>query len=84
MSGMLDRDKICRAMFFTDSALVIAKLYIAILHAIALCKTHRAQSKLLLSQSNWPHFTLLGRKGGSAVAAACVNAMAELALKTTG
>ncbi|GFH63483.1 MAG: cobalt-precorrin-8X methylmutase [Candidatus Desulfovibrio kirbyi] len=43
-----------------------------------------AQSKLLLSQSNWPHFTLLGRKGGSAVAAACVNAMAELALKTTG
>ena len=30
-----------------------------------------AQSKELLRQSPWPHFTLLGRKGGSAVAAAC-------------
>lgn len=30
-----------------------------------------AQSKELLRQSSWPHFTLLGRKGGSAVAAAC-------------
>lgn len=39
-----------------------------------------AQSKELLWQSPWPHFTLLGRKGGSAVAAACVNALAELAL----
>ena len=39
-----------------------------------------AQSKELLRQSPWPHFTLLGRKGGSAVAAACVNALAELAL----
>ena len=39
-----------------------------------------AQSKELLHQSPWPHFTLLGRKGGSAVAAACVNALAELAL----
>ena len=36
--------------------------------------------KELLHQSPWPHFTLLGRKGGSAVAAACVNALAELAL----
>ncbi|MDR2820713.1 MAG: precorrin-8X methylmutase [Desulfovibrio sp.] len=39
-----------------------------------------AQSKELLNRSPWPHFTLLGRKGGSAVAAACVNALAELAL----
>ena len=39
-----------------------------------------AKSKELLRQSPWPHFTLLGRKGGSAVAAACVNALAELAL----
>lgn len=39
-----------------------------------------AQSKELLAQSPWPHFTLLGRKGGSAAAAACVNALAELAL----
>ncbi|MBO4368795.1 MAG: precorrin-8X methylmutase [Desulfovibrio sp.] len=37
-----------------------------------------AQSKLLLEKSLYPHFTLLGRKGGSAVAACCVNAMAEL------
>jgi precorrin-8X/cobalt-precorrin-8 methylmutase len=40
-----------------------------------------AQSKRLLAQSPWPHFTLLGRRGGSAVAAACVNALAELALE---
>ena len=39
-----------------------------------------AQSKKLLARSVWPHFTLLGRRGGSAVAAACVNALAELAL----
>ena len=39
-----------------------------------------AQSKELLRQSPRPHFTMLGRKGGSAVAAACVNALAELAL----
>lgn len=39
-----------------------------------------AQSKTLLHMSPWPHFTLLGRKGGSAVAAACINALAELAL----
>ncbi|MDR3320628.1 MAG: precorrin-8X methylmutase [Desulfovibrio sp.] len=39
-----------------------------------------AQSKELLARSPWPHFTLLGRRGGSAVAAACVNALAELAL----
>lgn len=39
-----------------------------------------AQSKELLLHSPWPHFTLLGRKGGSAVAAACVNALADLAL----
>lgn len=40
-----------------------------------------AQSKALLAQSRWPHFTLFGRKGGSAIAAACVNAMAEIVLK---
>ena len=39
-----------------------------------------AQSKALLHQSTIPHFTLLGRKGGSAVAAACVNAMADMVL----
>ncbi|MBQ9452471.1 MAG: precorrin-8X methylmutase, partial [Desulfovibrio sp.] len=39
-----------------------------------------AQAKELLHQSPWPHFTLLGRKGGSAVAAACVNALADIAL----
>ncbi|MDR1660196.1 MAG: precorrin-8X methylmutase [Desulfovibrio sp.] len=39
-----------------------------------------AQSKRLLAQSPWPHFTLLGRRGGSAVAATCVNALAELVL----
>ncbi|MCR4666555.1 MAG: precorrin-8X methylmutase [Desulfovibrio sp.] len=37
-----------------------------------------AQSKLLLHQSPYPNFSLLGRKGGSALAACCVNAMAEL------
>lgn len=41
-----------------------------------------AQSKALLHRSAWPHFTLLGRKGGSAAAAACVNAMADIALRT--
>ena len=39
-----------------------------------------AQSKDWLHRTAWPHFTLLGRKGGSAVAAACVNALAELAV----
>ncbi len=39
-----------------------------------------AQSKALLNATAWPHFTLLGRKGGSAAAAACVNALADLAL----
>ena len=43
-----------------------------------------AQSKELLHQSPWPHFTLLGRKGGSAVAAACINALADLALEQRG
>ena len=43
-----------------------------------------AQSKELLHQSPWPHFTLLGRKGGSAVAAACVNALADMALEQRG
>ena len=42
------------------------------------------QSKELLRRSPWPHFTLLGRKGGSAVAAACVNALADLALEQCG
>lgn len=43
-----------------------------------------AQSKELLRRSPWPHFTLLGRKGGSAVAAACVNALADLTLEQCG
>ena len=43
-----------------------------------------AQSKELLRRSPWPHFTLLGRKGGSAVAAACVNALADIALEQRG
>ena len=43
-----------------------------------------AQSKELLHRSPWPHFTLLGRKGGSAVAAACVNALADIALEQRG
>ena len=43
-----------------------------------------AQSKELLRQSSWPHFTLLGRKGGSAVAAACINALADIALARRG
>ena len=43
-----------------------------------------AQSKELLRQSPWPHFTLLGRKGGSAVAAACINALADIALAQRG
>ena len=43
-----------------------------------------AQSKERLRRSPWPHFTLLGRKGGSAVAAACVNALADMALERRG
>ena len=43
-----------------------------------------AQSKELLQQSPWAHFTLLGRKGGSAVAAACINALADIALEKRG
>lgn len=43
-----------------------------------------AQSKELLRRSNLPCFTLLGRKGGSAAAAACVNALAELVLEERG
>jgi len=39
-----------------------------------------AQSKDMLHTSQWPHFTLLGRKGGSAAAAACINAIADIAL----
>ena len=43
-----------------------------------------AQSKVLLHESGLPHFTLLGNKGGSAVAAACVNAMADMVLAERG
>lgn len=39
------------------------------------------QSKELLYKSPYRHFTLRGRKGGSAIAAAAINAMADLALK---
>lgn len=34
-----------------------------------------AQSKEALAKSRYPHFTLLGTRGGSALAAACVNAL---------
>ena len=40
-----------------------------------------AQSKELLHESPWPHFTLRGRKGGSAIAAAALNALADLVLR---
>jgi precorrin-8X/cobalt-precorrin-8 methylmutase len=40
-----------------------------------------AESKELLCQSPCPHLCLRGRKGGSPLAAACVNALAELALQ---
>lgn len=40
-----------------------------------------SQSKAILHGSNWPHFTLLGRKGGSAIAAASINALAEIILQ---
>jgi precorrin-8X/cobalt-precorrin-8 methylmutase len=39
-----------------------------------------AESKELLLQSPYPHLCLRGRKGGSPLAAASVNALAELAL----
>lgn len=42
---------------------------------------HAAESKELLCASPWPHLSLKGRKGGSALAAAAVNALAELALE---
>ena len=40
-----------------------------------------AESKELLCNSPYPHVCLRGRKGGSPLAAASVNALAELALK---
>lgn len=40
-----------------------------------------SQSKSLLADSPWLHFTLLGRKGGSAAAAACINAVADIVLQ---
>lgn len=41
-----------------------------------------AESKeLLLQQDRVPYITIKGRKGGSALAAACINALAELALQ---
>ena len=36
-----------------------------------------AESKLALYQSGLPHITLTGRRGGSAMAAAAVNALAK-------
>lgn len=39
-----------------------------------------AQSKQWLLQSVWPKFTLTGRRGGSALAAAAINALANIAL----
>ena len=47
----------------------------------ALGFVNAAQSKTLLHRGPWPHFTVLGRRGGSALAAACVNALAEIALE---
>ena len=41
-----------------------------------------AQAKDLLHQSIYPHFKLLGRKGGSALAAAAINALALIAVKS--
>ena len=38
-----------------------------------------AESKQALAQSDLPHITALGRKGGSAVAASVINALAQLA-----
>lgn len=43
-----------------------------------------AESKALLEQSPWPALTLRGRKGGSPLAAATVNALAEIALRERG
>lgn len=40
-----------------------------------------AQSKALLAKSKYNYFTLHGRRGGSTVAAACVNAMADLIVR---
>ena len=40
-----------------------------------------SQAKELLHNSSYPHFTLLGRKGGSAIAAAAINALALIALR---
>ncbi len=40
-----------------------------------------AESKEALSRTDYPHITVLGRKGGSAVAASVVNALAILALE---
>ncbi|MBR4741469.1 MAG: precorrin-8X methylmutase [Desulfovibrio sp.] len=39
-----------------------------------------AEAKERLAQSQYAHFTLLGRRGGSALAACCINALAELLL----
>ena len=43
-----------------------------------------AESKELLSESGLPHITSLGRKGGSPVAAAIVNALIRLAAEQEG
>ena len=43
-----------------------------------------AEAKALLCQSPWPHLSIRGRKGGSPLAAAAVNALAELLLNPTG
>jgi len=42
---------------------------------------HAAEAKAALLRQDCPYITALGRKGGSAVAAAIVNALADLALK---
>ena len=65
-------------------ALIADGLRPALVVAVPVGFVNAAQSKELLQQSLWPHFTLLGRKGGSAVAAACINALADLALEKRG
>lgn len=53
----------------------------AMIAAMPVGFVNAAESKELLCQSPWPKFTIRGRKGGSAMAAAAVNALAEIALR---
>ena len=42
------------------------------------------EAKDLLHRTSYPHFTLLGMRGGSALAASCVNALLDICLRTNG